>query len=422
MGKSTPAAPPPPDPAATANAQTGSNVNTAVANSILGNANEVTPYGSVSYTQNGSTHIGGPSGGGPSGYGPVGGGTIGQRQALPGTASRLAGGGGGFNPGYDIPSFTRTTTLSPEEQQKFNQQEQLGIGINDLALGQTARLKGTLDTPLTTEGLPDRVNSLGPLPTFRGYNLDRVGDAGPIQTSVGPEDFSADRKRVETALFDRIDPLLQRDKTALETNLVNQGFQRGTQAFTDAMDQYGRQENDARLAVTAQGGDEQQRMFDMLMARGQFGNTAQQQIYDQMVGRAGFNNATQQAEVDRSNANEQGLYGLKAQAADFQNTQREAGLQERTSVRNQPINEVSALMSGGQVSLPNFAAYHSGTVAPTDYMGAAYNTAALQNQQWQTQQQTAAQKQAALYGGLGGLGGAGLYGLAGGKLKLPGMS
>ena len=43
--------PDPPDPIATAGAQTGTNVSTAVANANLGNVNQVTPQGNLTYNQ-----------------------------------------------------------------------------------------------------------------------------------------------------------------------------------------------------------------------------------------------------------------------------------------------------------------------------------------------------------------------------------
>jgi hypothetical protein len=402
------AAPPPPDPAATAQAQTSSNVNTAVANSILGNANEITPYGSVTYKQIGSQHIGGqPDGSG--GY--IGGGTPGQ-VARSATGALLGRGGAQYgDPGYDIPQFERTVSLSPTEQTKFDQQQKLGIGLNDLALGQTSRLTDVLGRPINTEGLPDRVNSLGNLPSLQDYNLARVGDAGDIQRSIGPTDFSADRTKVEDALYARLNPQLSRDRDALENKLVNQGFQRGTTAFNEAADEFNRQANDARLGVVRAGGDEQSRLFGLALGQGQFANTAQQQAYDQMVGSAGFNNAAQQSEVDRANQNRLGLYGLGAQAADFQNQQREAGLQEQLALRNQPINEVGALMGGGQVNLPNFANYRGGEVAATPVGQYAYQSADLANQQYQADLNRKMQERSAIYGAIGGAAGAGLYGL-----------
>jgi hypothetical protein len=56
MGKK---APKPPDPYATAAAQTGTNVATARANAVLGNVNEVTPYGGVTFDQTGTETIDG---------------------------------------------------------------------------------------------------------------------------------------------------------------------------------------------------------------------------------------------------------------------------------------------------------------------------------------------------------------------------
>jgi len=78
MGK----APSAPDPKETASASTGTNVATAIANTMMGNVNQVTPDGSLSYSQSGSYKFTDPY--------------TGQS--------------------YDIPTFTATQTLSPEQQ------------------------------------------------------------------------------------------------------------------------------------------------------------------------------------------------------------------------------------------------------------------------------------------------------------------
>jgi hypothetical protein len=176
-------------------------------------------------------------------------------------------------------------------------------------------------------------------------------------------DFSQQgRQRVEDAMFARISPQMQRAREAEENRLVNQGFQRGTQGYSDAMGDIGRQENDQRLAIT-----------------------------------------------ERGLAEQQGQYGMQQSA-------RQSGLNEMLALRNQPINEITALMSGGQVSMPQYQQYNAPQIGAADVSGNIYNNAAMANNQWQTQQQAAAQKQAALYGAIGGLGGAGLYGGASGKL------
>jgi len=288
MGKSTPSPPPPPNPVKVAEAQTGSNVNSAIASSVLGNVNQVGPTGSTSYNQTDTYKMTGPDG-----------------------------------KVYDIPRYTQTTTLSPEQQQLYNQQTQLGGKMNDLAINQTDRLGSVLGTNATADGLPEVTN-----------------------------DFSADRARVEQAMFDRINPQLDRERASLENTLVNQGFQRGTEAFKNEMDQFGRNTNDARLAITARGLGEQQGLFGM-----------------------------QQANRSRS-------------------------LQEMLALRNQPINEISALMSGGQVSLPNAQQYNAPSINAAPVGDYTYNSSALANQNYNTQMQ----QQNAAMGGMFGLGQAGLLG------------
>ena len=173
VGKSTPLPTPPPDPAKVAAAQTSANVNSAIASGVLGNINQVGPHGSTSYNQTDTYTMTGPDG-----------------------------------QTYQVPRYTQTTTLSPEQQQLYNQQTQLGGKMNNLALQQTDKLTGLLDKPVDTSSLPQ----LDDLTSLQG------------------------RQRVEQALFDRVNPQLERDRDQLETRLVNQGFQRGTQAFRDETD------------------------------------------------------------------------------------------------------------------------------------------------------------------------------------------
>jgi len=72
--------------------------------------------------------------------------------------------------------------------------------------------------------------------------------------------------------------------------------------------------------------------------------------------------------------------------------------------RNQPINEITALMSGSQVSNPSFQNTPSPGVAPTDVIGAQQQALNQQNVGFQAQN---AQNQAFM-SGLFGLGGAGI--------------
>jgi hypothetical protein len=85
-------------------------------------------------------------------------------------------------------------------------------------------------------------------------------------------------------------------------------------------------------------------------------------------------------------------------------TGRGQGAQEALTERNQPINEISALLSGSQVSQPNFTNTPQPGVAPTDVIGAQQQSLNQQNVGYNAQ---VAQNQA-MTNGLFGLGSAAL--------------
>lgn len=365
------------------------------------------------------------------GQAPTGTGQPGAPQAVTGTS------------GFNMQSVINPGVAQPGQSQGPGILPQQGGGIPP-TVGQPGAQSGQAGFNLQNvlAEMPWLANA-DPAARMQGINLQQgFGDVGQVQRSIGPTDYSADRQRVEDAIYSRINPQLDRDRATLENTLVNQGLARGSEAFNQEMDAANRQANDARMQAVLAGGGEQSRLAQLALQSGQFANTAQGQAFQQAMGRAGFGNEAQMAQqgfnnqagtqnlqnqlsqLGFNNANAQQQFGNQADRTRFANdvsnqlfgntlnlaqardTQRERALQERLAMRNQPINEISALMSGGQVTAPQFSPYQGGTVGNTpigDYM---YNSAALNNQNYATQMQ---QKNAAM-GGLFGLGQAGILG------------
>lgn len=157
-------APKPPDPKETASASTGTNVGTAIANAFLGNVNQVTPDGSLTYDKTGSYSWKDPYTG----------------------------------KSYDIPTFTATQTLSPEQQ-----------AIQDQVNGAKGNLAGLANT-------------------LSGNAEARLQDP-----------FSFDNHDAENWAFDiasgRILPQQQRNEEALRTRLLNSGIREGSDAWNAEM-------------------------------------------------------------------------------------------------------------------------------------------------------------------------------------------
>ena len=383
MGK--PDAPQPPNPYQTAQAQTGTNVSTAVANQQLNAVNQVTPDGTLTYNNTGTYDWTDPS--------------TGQT--------------------YSVPRQTMTQTLSPEGQAQKVQNDQTKLNLATMGQQQSAKLGSILGTPfnplddeyLPTQGqamyLAGGPNAMTSFAPGKGEIQFGFGDAGNITKSYGPGNFSTDRSHVEDALMKRMDPSLTRERSNIETRLADQGIRYGSAAYTSAMDDYNRQANDARFAAVGQAGSEQQRMMDMAAQRAGFQNSAQQQQYDQLLGRATFNNQAQGQEfgqnLQRAQFNNAGLAQQlnKGQSVfNAMNSQRNQYLQEQYAMRNQPMNEISALLSGGAVQSPNWMNAPTSQIPTTDIGGLINQNFAQQSQNYQTANQNWQQ----MAGGILGLG------------------
>lgn len=263
MGKGGGSAPAAPDPAATAQAQGAVNKETAIAQAWLNNMNQNTPWGSLSYNQNGSS----PDG---------------------------------------TPRFESNINLSPEQQQILNNQNQQNIGLGNLANNYVGKIQDTFNKPFPGQGLAQMQN---------GIDYGSLG-----QTPQSADDFMNLANRTTDAMYSRLDPQFQKQESSLRTTLANQGIMPGSEAEKSAMGDFGQQKNDAYQQAIIAGQQQANTAFNQSLAGRQQG-----------------------ASELSSNAN-------------FMNNARQQGLNEQSYMRQMPINEYNALISGQQVQAPQFQA------------------------------------------------------------------
>ena len=379
---SKPDAPTPPNPIATAAAQTGTNVSTGVANAYLNNVNQNTPDGSLRYDVTGS-----------------------HQWTDPSTGSV-----------YTIPTFTSTQTLSGMGQNIKDQTDQTKYNLATMGNQQSQRVSGLLSQPFNPSASAPAGGNAQNLFNVPGASTSydaggpiqkSIGGYGDVTTSYGPGDFSADRQHVEDSLMARMNPQLQIEQQRIQQQLADQGIRPGSQAYADSMATYGRQANDARYGAISQAGQEQQRMMEMAAQRAGFQNSAQQQQYEQALGAGTFANAAQ-GQQNSQNAGQASFRnaGLAQQLAqqqsgfNAQNSQRNQYMQEQYQQRNQPINEISSLMSGSQLQQPNWLNSPTSQIPTTDFAGITNQNFQNQLGIYNTQQQASNQ----LIGGLLGFG------------------
>lgn len=362
--------------------------------------------------------------------------------------------------------YTQTTELSPEQQRLYDanvqgQQQRVNQGNQAFQM-----YGGNIGRGIDTGGLPQRQYTANPTDQTSTVNANslRYGDintnglrgfesGGPAaryQRGVdfssatqlpGNNDFSAERQRVEDALYgraaSRLDDQFARREEDQRAQLLNRGLREGTEAYANAERDLNQSRTDAygdlRDRAVLAGGQEQSRLFQQALAarqqgvgeqlqQGQFANDAAQlqnmyglnrrqqaatergQQFSEAQNVAQFGN--QAAQQNFSNELARGQFQNEAQQQEFQqrlanamlaNQQRDAGINEQVTNQNQQLQGLGYLYGGGGADVPqSLAPGGSGTVAPTDIYGATQD--AYQNQLgvYGQRSQQAAQQQALL--------------------------
>lgn len=173
-----PSAPAPPDYRAAAQETAAGNIDAARVATAANRVNQITPYGSLKYDITGADP-------------------------------------------YGNPTYTATQSLSPEQQQLLDYQNQASIGLGQLAGKGLGYVSNMLETPFDTSKLPTT-----------GFN--------PSQS-------------YQDAYMQRLAPQLQQGREQLQQDLANRGIDIGSTAYDRAMQSQAQRENDLLLGATTQG-------------------------------------------------------------------------------------------------------------------------------------------------------------------------
>ena len=328
--------------------------------------------------------------------------------------------------------------LTPDAQATLDAQQRVERALAGLGEQGIGRARDVFGREFRPTGLPEQqfaLDGYGEVPTApdimgMGEYRGEFGDVGDVTRQLDLSGLAALPVGAGTtgqqAIMSRLEPQMERERASLENRLRNQGLVPGSEGYNREMELFNQRANDLTQQAALQGINLDAAMraqgFGERQAQAGLANLAQQQAFGQQADRLGlFNTALglrQQAALQQAQAGA-GLQGQRfnqAQAAAaFRNAQREAALREQLAMRQLPLNEIAALMSGAQVQMPQFQAYQGADVAAAPIFGAtqAAGQFAQQNYQNQIARQNA---QMGLYGALAGMAGTALGGPFGGAL------
>jgi hypothetical protein len=210
--------------------------------------------------------------------------------------------------GGDQDRWRMDTSLSPLGQQAFDSNQRISAGLGNLAESGLGYVQNTLNKPFDWSAIPQ----------------------APVNAGT----------TAQQAIMARLNPQIDRQREALQTQLANQGIASGTEAYNRDYSLQNQRENDLLSQAALQG--------------------------------IGLDTAA------RANA-----------------------IQEQSFARNEPLNMLNAVRSGAQTQLPQFQNVPGQTAVPgPNYLGAAQASGDYATDQYNAQQA----QQSNMMGGLLNLG------------------
>jgi hypothetical protein len=299
--------PSPPDPYATAAAQNQQNMQASQYSTAASNANEVNPYGTVSYKAIEQVPV------------------YGQNGQITSYA----------------PRYERTTALSPDQQKLLGLETQSKYNMGTAGVEQSAKLREHLNKGMDTS----QWQAWGATPGKQ----DLRQDAGPT-----------DRASIEKQMMESYDRNTKGTNEAQEASLAARGLSPGGQGYGG----WQMQRDDTRAEQARQA----------YLTSGDEARKAQAAYND--VGTQRFN-------MDQA-------------VSQYQNNLRGAQATEAYAGRNQPINEITALMSGSQATIPQFQPFSGSPISPS-------NIGQYISDNYKAESAAAAQTNAGIFSMIGGL-------------------
>jgi hypothetical protein len=124
-------------------------------------------------------------------------------------------------------TWTQTTALSADQQKLYDQDQRISQGMADETGAGLGRVQASLATPMSSYG------------------------------------NDASRRRVEEALYSRMQPKFDQQEAGLRNRLLNSGIEVGSEAYNREMNNFNQALNDARMQTVLAGGQEENRQFGL---------------------------------------------------------------------------------------------------------------------------------------------------------------
>ena len=324
----------------------------------------------------------------------------------------------------DIPTIRQS--LTPDAQATLGAQQGVERSLAELGQQGVAQAKTILGTPFDPNlpGIDTSIaESVSPVnqAAFNAGSAQRSVAGPTFQQGIDTSGIAAMPVNAgmtgQQAIMSRLQPQLTQNENATRQRLANQGLVTGGEAYNNEMRTMGQNRNDLELQAAAQGINldamMNQQGFEQAAARGQFGNEAQLNQFQAALQNAGMGNTALQQDYQNQLAAQTAQNAAVAQnfnqqlnLAQFGNAAQQQSLEQQLALRNQPLNQITGLMSGSQIQMPQFQGFQPSNVAAAPIYQGVQDTFQGQMDQYGIRQQAKNNMMSGLMGLGGSLGGA----------------
>jgi hypothetical protein len=266
--------------------------------------------------------------------------------------------------------WKKIVKLTPKGQIAYDSAEDIKVVMNQVSLAKLDKLRTVFGNTIDTSQLPARPVT----PVLPTLDADVSGLPAPaLITSIGDRDLIAHLDRIHVALKTPLYYDIRVARSARIIELGDKGIFAGSVAYERAMREFDNKANDMELKTLLEARGEQTRMLQAESLVATFHNTAVSAEFEMatMV-------VTSKMKIKLQ------AYQAAVAATEFAVTIRRDALQEQMAIQNLDVNQLSSLMHGGQVPVPQFQAFQHGTIAQTPVAESVYRSAAIEQQNYQS--------------------------------------
>lgn len=241
--------------------------------------------------------------------------------------------------------WSSEATLSPQEQKIFDAGESAKVNLSSGAAEAATRARQSLSNPFNIHAAAG--DQIGTQTGLQNGDYSQVGpnfsNVDASQLIHSPESFLGDKAAVTQALYNKAtqfyDPRYSRDEEALRSRLSNQGLDENSAAYKNQIDEFNRNKNDAYAGA----------VNNAIIGGTQAQTADVQNLLASLTGAQGIQNQ-QFNEGQQYNTNQfqqaLGQFNTGTTAYNEANQARSQRLAEALQQRNMPLQDYQSFMSG----------------------------------------------------------------------------